>query len=84
MNAAPAAARWRSGSDGPNCRASTRWPRRGSRCAPICRERAAVGAPAHGIMAQGRWKTVRVVEVYSRAEEAGRRSGWRRDILPLR
>ena len=29
------------------------------------------GAPTHEIMAQGRWKTARVVEVYTRAEVAG-------------
>ena len=37
---------------------------------------AAAGAPTHGIMAQGRWKTARMVEVYTRAEEAGRAAKW--------
>ena len=31
---------------------------------------------AHEIMAQGRWKTARMVEVYTRAEEAGRAAKW--------
>jgi len=39
-------------------------------------ERAADGAPAHEIMAQGRWKTARMVEVYTRAKEAGRAARW--------
>ena len=34
------------------------------------------GAPAHGIMAQGHWKTARMVEVYTRAEKAGRAAKW--------
>jgi len=38
--------------------------------------RAADGAPARGIMAQGRWKAVRMVEVYARAEEARRATKW--------
>ena len=32
--------------------------------------------PAHEIMAQGRWKTARMVEVYTRAEEAGQAAQW--------
>ncbi len=39
-------------------------------------ERAADGAPAHAIMTQGRWKTARMVEVYTHAEEAGRAAKW--------
>jgi len=39
-------------------------------------ERGADGAPARGIMAQGRWKAVRMVEVYARAEEARRATKW--------
>ena len=42
----------------------------------MARRMAATGAPTHGIMAQGRWKTARMVEVYSRAEEAGRAAKW--------
>ena len=34
------------------------------------------GAPTLEIMAQGRWKTARMVEVYTRAEEAGRAAKW--------
>ena len=45
----------------------------------MARRMAATGAPTHGIMAQGRWKTARMVEVYSRAEEAGPR----RDVTGL-
>ena len=37
---------------------------------------AAAGAPTHEIMAQGRWKTARMVEIYTRAEEAGRAAKW--------
>ena len=37
---------------------------------------AAAGAPTHEIMAQGRWKTARMVEVYTRSEEAGRAAKW--------
>ena len=33
-------------------------------------------APARGIMAQGHWKAVRMVEVYARAEEAGWAATW--------
>ena len=33
---------------------------------------AAAGAPVQAVMAQGRWKTARMVEVYTRAEEARR------------
>ena len=33
-------------------------------------ERAADGAPAHRVMAQAHWKTVRVVKVYTQAKEA--------------
>ena len=39
----------------------------------MARRMAASGAPTHEIMAQGRWKTARMVEVYTRAEEAGTR-----------
>ncbi|MDE0077007.1 MAG: hypothetical protein OXO50_05780 [Caldilineaceae bacterium] len=39
-------------------------------------ERAANGAPARGIMAQGHWKAVRMAEVYTRAEEARRATKW--------
>ena len=42
----------------------------------MARRMAAAGAPAHGIMAQGCWKTARMVEVYTRAEEAGRAAKW--------
>ena len=38
----------------------------------MARRMAAAGAPTHGIMVQGRWKTARMVEVYTRAEEARR------------
>jgi len=34
------------------------------------------GAPTHEIMAQGRWKTARMVEVYTRSGEAGRAAKW--------
>ena len=37
---------------------------------------AKAGAPTHEIMAQGRWKTAGMVEVYTRAEEAGRAGKW--------
>ena len=36
----------------------------------------AAGAPAQAVMVQGRWKTARMVEVYTRAEEAGRAAKW--------
>ena len=42
----------------------------------MARRMAAAGAPTHEIMAQGRWKTARMVEVYTRAEEAGRAAKW--------
>ena len=42
----------------------------------MARRMAASGAPTHEIMAQGRWKTARMVEVYTRAEEAGRAAKW--------
>ena len=42
----------------------------------MARHMAAAGAPTHEIMAQGRWKTARMVEVYTRAEEAGRAAQW--------
>ena len=42
----------------------------------MARRMAASGAPTHEIMAQGRWKTARMVEVYTRAEEAGRGAKW--------
>ena len=42
----------------------------------MARRMAAAAAPTHGIMAQGRWKTARMVEVYTRAEEAGRAAKW--------
>ena len=42
----------------------------------MARRMAASGAPTHEIMAQGRWKTARMVEVYPRAEEAGRAAKW--------
>ena len=38
----------------------------------MARRMAAAGAPTQESMAQGRWKTARMVEVYTRAEEAGR------------
>ena len=37
---------------------------------------AAAGTSTHEIMAQGRWKTARMVEVYTRAEEAGQAAKW--------
>ena len=42
----------------------------------MARRMAAAGAPTHEIMAQGRWKTARMVEVYTRSEEAGRAAKW--------
>ena len=42
----------------------------------MARRMAAAGAPTHEIMAQGRWKTARMVEVYTRSEEAGRAARW--------
>ena len=42
----------------------------------MTRRMAAAGAPTHGIMVQGRWKTARMVEVYTRAEEARRAAKW--------
>ena len=42
----------------------------------MARRMAKAGAPTHEIMAQGRWKTARMVEVYTRAEEAGRAAQW--------
>ena len=42
----------------------------------MARRMAAAGAPTHEIMAQGRWKTARMVEVYTREEEAGRAARW--------
>ncbi len=42
----------------------------------MARRMGAAGAPTHEIMAQGRWKTARKVEVYTRAEEAGRAARW--------
>ena len=42
----------------------------------MARRMAAAGAPTHEIMAQGRWKTARMVEVYTRSEEAGRAAQW--------
>ncbi|MDE0142855.1 MAG: tyrosine-type recombinase/integrase [Caldilineaceae bacterium] len=42
----------------------------------MARRMAAAGAPTHEIMAQGRWKTARMVELYTRAEEAGRAAKW--------
>ena len=42
----------------------------------MARRMAAAGAPTHEIMAQGRWKTARMGEVYTRAEEAGRAAKW--------
>ena len=42
----------------------------------MARRMGAAGAPTHEIMAQGRWKTARMVEVYTRAEEAGRAAKW--------
>ena len=42
----------------------------------MARRMAAAGAPTHEIMAQGRWKTARMVEVNTRAEEAGRAAKW--------
>jgi len=42
----------------------------------MARRMAAAGAPTHEIMAQGRWKTAKMVEVYTRAEEAGRAAKW--------
>ncbi len=42
----------------------------------MARRMAAAGAPKHEIMAQGRWKTARMVEVYTRSEEAGRAAKW--------
>ena len=38
----------------------------------MARRMAAAGAPTHEIMTHGRWKTARMVEIYTRAEEAGR------------
>lgn len=37
---------------------------------------AAINAPRHEIIAQGRWKTVRIAEVYTRLEEAERVAKW--------
>ena len=42
----------------------------------MARRMAKAGAPMHEIMAQGRWKTARMVEVYTLAEEAGRAAQW--------
>ena len=42
----------------------------------MARRMAEAGAPTHEIMAQGRWKTARMVEVYTRAEKAGRAAQW--------
>lgn len=42
----------------------------------MARRMTAASAPTHEIMAQGRWKTARMVEVYTRAEEAGRAAQW--------
>ena len=42
----------------------------------MARRMGAAGAPTHEIMAQGRWKTARMVEVYTRAEEARRAAKW--------
>ena len=42
----------------------------------MARRMAAAGAPTHEIMAQGRWKTARMGEVYTRAEEARRAAKW--------
>ena len=42
----------------------------------MARRMAAAGAPTHEIMAQGRWKTAGMVEVYTRGEEAGRAGKW--------
>ena len=42
----------------------------------MARRMAKAGAPTHEIMAQGRWKTAGMVEVYTRAEEAGRAGKW--------
>ena len=42
----------------------------------MARRMAKTGAPTHEIMAQGRWKTARMVEVYTRAEEVGRAAKW--------
>ena len=42
----------------------------------MARRMAAAAAPTHEIMAQGRWKTARMVEVYPRVEEAGRAAKW--------
>ena len=39
-------------------------------------ERATDSAPAHARMAPGRWKTARMVEDYTRAEETGRAAKW--------
>ena len=42
----------------------------------MARRMATAGAPTHEIMAQGRWKSAAMVEVYTRAEEAGRAAKW--------
>ena len=42
----------------------------------MARRMVAAGAPTHEIMAQGRWKTARMVEGYARSEEAGRAAKW--------
>ena len=43
-----------------------------SRRMGMARRMAAAGAPTHEIMAQGRWKTLGMVETYTRGEKAGR------------
>ena len=42
----------------------------------VARRMAAAVTLTHEIMAQGRWKTTRMVEVYTRAKEAGRAAKW--------
>ena len=42
----------------------------------MARRMAKAGAPTHEIMAQGRWKTARMVGVYTRGEDAGRAAKW--------